>query len=265
MFRTDMAVEFSPTNTVKHIDNTLKRTDVAINTDKAKALGRAKGNYITLESSVVLGGDRFMYGRLSGELSQAIIESGITNNVLIVGLGNPDMTADALGKNTTDNIIVTRHLKQKNMARVSAVCPNVLGMTGIESYDIVKGVVDRINPTCVVAVDSLAGATTGRIASAFQVSNAGITPGSGISNHRKRLDKNSLGIPVISVGVPLVVYASTIINDAVNGKADINYDSQFNSLVVTPKDIDVYVKDCGKIIADALNTAIFGDKLSELL
>jgi len=258
MKRTDMAIEFGCKARRQERRGSLQRTVVDIDRALSEKTGRAQGRYITLETSCVREGNRPAFLAVSEEIAKAIGALTKGHNVLVVGLGNPAMTADALGKSVLDRIMITRHLDYGHkIPALSAVCPNVLGVTGIESYDIVKGVTERVKPDCVIAVDSLAGAAVSRIASAFQVSNAGITPGSGVSNHRERLDKKTLGCTVISLGVPLVVYASTIIEDAFGGKAE-EYDAGIGAMIVTPKDIDLYVADCAEIIARSINLAFFG-------
>jgi spore protease len=157
-----------------------------------------------------------------------------------------------------------------------AVSPGVLGITGIETYDIIAGLVDRIRPDAVIAVDTLASRSVARLAAAYQVSDTGITPGAGVGNRRFRLDKDTLGVPVIAVGVPLVVFASTIAEEALTeylrrkgkrgqSEADaIDADKAagiLGDLVVTPKDIDAIVKDCAYTLALAINSAVH-DKLS---
>ena len=255
--RTDLAIEFAKDIRSDYENDFLKRTYVQVDKDFSAQTGKAMGDYITLESCVVKKGMRPNFKAVAAELAKAIKELMQGKSVLIVGLGNPDITADSLGKRVLGRVMITRHLKLPPSAlTVSGICPNVLGVTGIESFDIVKGVVMRTKPDCVLVVDSLAGAATTRIASAFQVSNAGITPGSGVSNHRARLDVKSLGCTVVSVGVPLVVYASTIIEDAYGGNAD-DYDREIANMIVTPKDIDLYVEDCAQIIASAINLAFF--------
>ena len=131
--------------------------------------------------------------------------------------------------------------------RGKILCPSVSGLTGIESFDIIKGVVDRIKPAVVIAIDSLAAASTERVGRIIQFSNAGITPGSGVSNHRTRLSEDTLGVKVISIGVPLVVHATTIIKEA-NGDT-----KGFENLIVTPKEVDAIVADSAKVLANAIN------------
>ena len=255
-----MAVEFIQNCKTRKITKTLKRTDVTVDEKLSEKLGKPQGKYITVETDAVKKNDRFEYGRVAKEFGLAIKELVKGDNCLIAGLGNPNMTAEALGKKVADRLMITRHLeKDEKLPSISCVIPNVLGVTGIESFDIVKGVADRTHPDTVIVIDSLAGAQTARLAAAFQVSSAGITPGSGVSNHRLRFDKESLGCNVVSVGVPLVVYASTIINDA-TGVEKSNVDKDIASLVATPKDIDLLVDDCAEIVARAVNFCFFGEE-----
>ena len=251
--RTDMACELY-TGDKSELGEDIIRTDITADEESRR------GRYITIESKVVLAGDSDKYERLIGALSGAIRElAGREKNVLVVGLGNPNLTTDALGSYACRRLIVTRHIKDELSKKVPSLCsvvPNVMGVTGIESFDVIKGVVDRVKPTLVIVIDSLASAAVGRIGAAFQVCSTGITPGSGVSNHRMRLDSGSLGCKVISVGVPLVVYATTIIEEAANPRAE--YSDELAGLIVTPKDIDMLVSECGKIVAGAINLTFFG-------
>lgn len=252
MYDTDMAVEFAPSESRK-LGERISRTDIVLNEELAKKLRKPPGRYITVETDIIVKGDRREYPRLVRALTDVLSElkpSG--GKCLCAGLGNPLMTADALGSRTVRRLIITRHLDVKKRSELCAVTPNVLGATGIESADIVAGTVMKVAPDIVVAIDSLASAATGRLAAAFQFTDTGITPGSGVANHRTRLDRASLGVPVISVGVPLVVYASTIVTEAGGDP------SAFGSLIVTPKDIDVLVEDCAEVVAGALNNVFIG-------
>lgn len=243
---TDMAVEFYK-HKHKSDDGVVKFYEVQVDDTIAGKLGKPVGRYSTLETSVVVDGDRDEFERVIKKLGDCL-HSYLrgAETVLVVGLGNPDLTADALGSRVFKRLNVNRHLCDDGK-RLCALTPNVLGMTGIESFDIIYAVTKRISPDAVIAVDALTAAASSRIASAFQVTDSGITPGSGVQNHRVRLDSSSLGVPVVSVGVPLVVYASTIANERC-GDGDAGRD-----MIVTPKDIDVLVEDCAKIIAGAIN------------
>ncbi len=249
----DMAVEFCK-SAVSHDDGVIRYCEVDVDEKTAKKIGRPCGKYTTLETGAVIRGNTDDYGRISDALGAALREycSGC-RKILCVGLGNPDLTADALGDRVFKKLMITRNTGADRY--LCALTPNVLGMTGIESYDIISAVADRIRPEVIIAVDSLTAAATGRIASAFQVTDSGITPGSGVENHRRRLDAQSLGFRVVSVGVPLVVYSSTIARDycsaAEGGRGD---------MVVTPKDVDILVEDCATIIAGAINGAFSAER-----
>lgn len=245
---TDMAVEFYKHKHSRD-DGLIKYYRVDVDADMAKRLKKPCGSYSTFETPAVIAGETESYGRVSEALADCFSDycKGY-DKILAVGLGNPDLTADALGDRVFKRLVVTRH---KNPDKyLCALTPNVLGMTGIESFDIIASVTDRIKPDAVVVVDALTAAASSRIATAFQVTDSGITPGSGVDNHRQRLDASTLGVPVISVGVPLVVYSSTIARDYCGEDTSIGDD-----MIVTPKDVDILVEDCAKIIAGAINAA----------
>ena len=245
---TDMAVEFYRHKHVRD-DGLIRYYEVDVDGKLSKKLGKPCGKYATLETPAVLSGRAEEYGKVSDALG-ACLKGYLKDcdKILAVGLGNPDLTADALGDRVFKRLTVTRHLNDKKY--LCALTPNVLGMTGIESYDIISAVADRIKPDAVLVIDALTAAAPSRIASAFQVTDSGITPGSGVENHRRRLDEKSLGFRVVSVGVPLVVYSSTIAREfcsAAEGGA--------GDMIVTPKDVDILVEDCAKIISGAINGA----------
>ena len=252
---TDMAVEFC---SHKHHrdDGVIKYYEVTVDEQTSCKIGKPCGKYATLETSAVINGDIAEYGRVTDALSKCLKSycKGC-GKVMVVGLGNPDLTADALGDRVFKRLSVNRHLSGGDMAEkyLCALTPNVLGMTGIESFDIISAVADRVKPDVIVVVDALTAAAAGRIATAFQVTDSGITPGSGVENHRRRLDKKSLGIKTVSVGVPLVVYASTIVRDYCECDEALRGD-----MIVTPKDVDILVEDCAKIISGAINGAFNG-------
>ncbi len=218
-----------------------KVSEIELDAESAAKYGKEPGLYVTLETDAITGTDRIRKRRLTAALERELKKLvRVRDRVLIVGLGNRSMTADALGSEVCDRIAVEKD-------NLKALSPGVAGTTGVESFDVVKGVSDRISPSAVIAVDSLAAAQTGRVCRVVQLCNAGITPGSGVSNHRARLSEQTLGVPVISIGVPLVVYASTIIRDA-GGEPD-----GFENLIVTPKDVDFLVREAADIIAGAIN------------
>lgn len=215
-------------------------SEIELDAESAEKFGKSEGRYVTLETDAITAGhyEKTRLARALGEELEKLLPDG--RRLLVVGLGNAGMTADALGTEVCRDVAA-------QSGRLMTLCPGVAGSTGIESFDVVRGVVDRVRPSAVIAVDSLAAASTMRVGRVIQLCDAGITPGSGVSNHRERLSEKTLGVPVISVGVPLVVYASTIIRDA-GGDSD-----GFESLIVTPKDIDLLVRECAFVIARALN------------
>lgn len=248
---TDMAVEFCK-HKHKTDDGLIKYYEVRVDDEMSERIKKPCGRYATLETTAVIKGERDSFDRVASALSSCL--KGYCKEykkILAVGLGNPDLTADALGDRVFKRLTVNRHLVPENSERyLCALTPNVLGMTGIESFDIISAVADRIKPDALVVVDALTAAAKNRIATAFQVTDSGITPGSGVENHRVRLDTDSLGCPVISVGVPLVVYASTIASEYCGGG-----NSDERDMIVTPKDVDVLVEDCARIISSAINSA----------
>ena len=246
--RTDLAAELVKA-TVSSSDDICTVSVLRLDAEQAKRYRKAPGKYTTIETRAVSDGIQSAYGRLSGAVARTLTSyCARPETVLVAGLGNEGMTADALGALTADGVNVSG-------SRLRTVKAGVMGATGVESFDVIKGVTDRIQPSLVIVVDSLAAASVERVCNVVQFSDGGITPGSGVSNHRKTLSKETLGVPVISVGVPLVVYASTIINEMCGGRCENNESDYVRSLIVTPKDIDILVRDCAKIISDGINAA----------
>lgn len=192
-------------------------------------------------------------------------------SALIIGLGNADITADAIGPLTVKNLIVTRHFKELEpklfsgllSCEVSAFSPGVLGQTGIETVELIQGAVKSSSPDIAIAVDALAARSCERLASVVQISNCGINPGSGIGNRRKGINFKSLGVPVIGIGVPTVVNSSTLVYDVLNkaGIKDVGQEIEEVlrsgiSFFVTPKESDVISNRIAKLIADSINRAL---------
>ena len=273
--RTDIAFEKIKAKLTQAFKRGAEVSDIYVSEEDAKENGVSEGRYLSLSSDSVLNGDKTRYISIAEKLAECIREllpktDGRTKTeYLVAGLGNPKLTADSLGTLVAERIIVTRHLKSSNKAfgsklnKVASVRPGVLGITGIESFDVIKGVLDRTGIDCLIVVDSLAAAEFERLATVFQVSNAGLTPGSGVGNKRFELSEKTLGIKVITIGVPLVVYASTItasLIDRLEPKCrDQLHDAVTEKLlnhIVTPKDIDLIVSECADIVAIALNLAL---------
>lgn len=247
----------------------------------SKAMGKPIGTYITLEAPAMVLPDEDYHEEISRELAGQLkkIIPGIEKelSVLVVGLGNRDVTADALGPNVADNITITRHMMKeygkaafnKNKVHmVSALTPGVMAKTGMESQEIIKGVVERTKPDVVVVIDALAARSTRRLNRTIQVTNTGIHPGSGVGNHRNAITREALGVPVIAIGVPTVVDAATIVSDAfekmmrLSGEEPLDIQDELLSglgelynMYVTGKDVDYEIKQISHIICNALNGA----------
>ncbi len=249
--------------------NEIRVTKVVIETKNgAKAMGKPMGTYVTLEAPRMIDQDENYHQEISSalamELKEIISEEDEEKSVLIVGLGNRDVTADALGPNVADNLFITRHVvmeygkaaySKTRMHMVSSIVPGVMAKTGMETAEIIKGVVDQTRPDVVIVVDALAARSTKRLNRTIQITNTGIHPGSGVGNHRNALTEESLEVPVIAIGVPTVVDAATIINDAVPDKDNVNL-SELHNMYVTSKDVDYQIQQISHIICDAINEAL---------
>lgn len=177
---------------------------------------------------------------------------------LIVGIGNKNFVSDSIGPLVTNSIIITRHAKMNNpkvldsrLKSVCAISPSVLGVTGIQTYDIVKGVVDNICPDIIILIDSILSRSYSYLGKCFQVSTSGLVPGSGVENAQKPLTSSSLNTPVISIGVPLVVSAQNLLSEYLDKNI-----KELDDLIVTAKDIDLIVKNTSNIVSTSINYAI---------
>ena len=249
-------------------EHEIRVTKVVIETKNgAKAMGKPMGTYITLEAPGMIEPEEDYHQEISAALAKQlkIIIPNVQReqSVLVVGLGNRDVTADALGPHVADNLFVTRHVVREygkaayNKARmhmVSRIVPGVMAKTGMESAEIIKGVVEQTAPDVLLVVDALAARSTKRLNRTIQITNTGIHPGSGVGNHRNALTEESLEVPVIAIGVPTVVDAATIVNDAV-GETPVNI-TELNNMYVTSKDVDYQIKQISHIICDAINEAL---------
>ena len=247
-----------------------------LNEKGAEAMGKPKGSYITMETRLLKNPDEDTRRNIAGQLSEHIFQmtrEQKSKNILIVGLGNSQATPDALGPKTAEGIITGEN--------VYCIAPGVLAQTGMETYSIIKGIVSEINPDFIIAIDSLAARNVRRITTTIQLTDTGITPGSGIGNHRMGLNEESLGKKVIAIGVPMVVSGATIVNDTMEKLLAIlasfenagsmsnileKYSTQekyqlFEELLseeteqmfVTPKDVDEIVDNLSRTIAHSLN------------
>lgn len=230
-----------------------------------QALGKPKGTYVTLTLVGVAERAEDIFGRaaraLAAEVEGLIKEVPADGLVLVAGLGNRAITPDAVGAKVHEHILVTRHLVAQmpehfgHLRPVASVAAEVLGNTGMESGEMVRAVCDRIHPACVIAVDALASRSLERLCRTVQLADTGITPGSGVGNHRVALDRESLGVPVLALGVPTVVEGATLAADLL-GTDDLPELGAGGDLLVTPKDIDSQVADLAKIIGYGISMAL---------
>lgn len=277
-------------------DQDIKITRVRIISPKGEeTMGKPMGNYITLEVPKLRDNDQTIYENTCKALARelaGIINLNPKSTILVVGLGNWNVTPDALGPKVISSLMVTRHLLEyvpkevdEGVRPVCAVSPGVLGITGIETGEIIKGVVDRVKPDVIIAIDALASRKMGRVNTTIQLADTGISPGSGVGNKRMDLSKATLGIPVIAIGVPTVVDAATMANDAIDLVLDnmikqsatgtefynmlkgIDRNEKYQmirevlnpyvgNLIVTPKEIDDAIEKTAKVIANGLNIAL---------
>lgn len=308
-FRTDLAVErtdiYKKSNSIsddidgieteeEQIDENTKISRVKIvNESGEKAIGKPVGNYVTIDIKNLKLADDDRIQKASENLSEElrnIIDKHITkeDEILVVGLGNVYVTPDSLGPKVINEIDVTRHLKkympeclEEGTRTVSAVSPGVLGTTGIETVEILKGIVDNTNPKLVIVIDALASRSIDRISSTVQISDTGIVPGAGVGNTRQEISINTLGIPVVAIGIPTVVELATLVSDGIDifidrlqEKAESNeylnklqendkYEEVKEALnvgeynmIVTPKEIDDLIENMKDIVARGINFAV---------
>jgi spore protease len=296
----------------KKMENGITVSTVHILTKNAeKVMGRPRGYYITIEAPDMIEDDEGYHREISEALAKIIrkllpqktrvraggcpeTESGeeTETSALVVGLGNREVTPDALGPRVVDNMFITRHIineygryafGNEHVGKISGIVPGVMAQTGMECVEIVRGVVKETHPDFVITVDALAARNAKRLCRTIQLTDTGITPGSGIGNHRHALNQESVGVPVISLGVPTVVDAATIVNDtmynlivAMNQSRELNglgnsLDSlddaekyelirellspSLNTMFVTPKDIDESIKRLSFTISEGINIA----------
>lgn len=264
-----------------HKQSNTQITRVFITTKNgARTIGKPMGRYITIEAPNMSESDEGSHREISKELARQlhymIPELKTEKSILVVGLGNRDVTADALGPDVIDNLCITRHIlqeygkaayNQKQVHAISSLAPGVMAKNGMETAEIIKGVIDQTKPDLMLVIDALAARNIRRLNTTIQLTDTGILPGSGVGNHRNALTKESLGIPVIAIGVPTVVDAATIVRSVLDLPAlsDILPDStdsdmrkafqELNNMYVTNKDIDETIKRLSFTISEALNIA----------
>ena len=307
-FRTDMAVErneiYKKQNSlaeeidgIENANKIIKDIEISkvkiTNENGANALGKPVGNYITLDVKEIKNADEERIEEIAeimaDELRNVIGEHvSDTDDILVVGLGNRYVTPDALGPKVVPEIEVTRHILEympkimpEDTRPVSAISPGVLGITGIETMEILNGIVQNIKPKMLIVIDALATRNLERISSSIQIADTGIVPGAGVNNARKEISINTLGIPVIAIGIPTVVDLATITNDCINIfienlqqkamsnstlnelKEKDNYEEIKEALIpkdynmiVTPKEIDKLIDNMSEIVARGINKSL---------
>lgn len=252
-------------------------------------MGKPVGTYITIEAPILRENNPAAHHQiaeiLARQLDRLIGNMPAYANILLVGLGNWHATPDALGPKVIEKSLVTRHLfnyapqeLKGGMRAVSALAPGVLGITGIETAEIIKGVVEKIHPEMIIVIDSLAARSVTRICTTIQIADTGISPGSGIGNRRAGINRESMGVPVLAIGVPTVVHAAVIAQDSINGfleqwqnnnqsLAGMNpgfarhiigkvLEPFGGDLTVTPKEIDALIQSMAKVIAGGISLAL---------
>lgn len=309
--RTDLALEQKERFDSDHIEiqgvilkeeyddeKEIKVSTVKIETEKgAKTMGKPVGTYVTMEAPKMASIDEEYHLEISCELKKHLLQflkQLDCKNVLVVGLGNRNVTPDALGPLVIDQLHITRHivkefgkyaLDSNTTYIVSAIVPGVMGQTGMETVEIIRGVVKETSPEAIIVIDALAARSSKRLNCTIQIADTGIHPGSGVGNHRNGINEETVGVPVIAIGVPTVVDAATIVNDAMEnlilalesskalrgvGVVMQGYNAaekyelvkelispHLNGLFVTPKDIDDTMQRISSTIADALNSLFF--------
>lgn len=259
-------------------------TKVMIDTkNAAKAMGKPVGIYVTMEAPAMVEPDEDYHREISECFAEELINllpgPEKEQSVLVVGLGNREVTADSLGPQAVDNLFITRHIVREygkaaynceKMNLVSALEPGVMAKTGMETAEIVKGVVRETSPDVVIVIDALAARSTKRLNRTIQITNTGIQPGSGVGNHRNALTEESLGVPVIAIGIPTVVDAATIVCDALEklledekdldtmkymSRQQLNF-PELNNMYMTGKDIDAVIKRVSFTVSEGINLAL---------
>lgn len=291
--RTDLALEATERFTEENVEirgveisedydeeKDVRTTVVKITTENgARTMGRPQGNYITIEAPGLSMSDGDYHREISEKLAlhlKKLIHLEREQSILVVGLGNSAITADSLGPHVVDNLYITRHMireyglksmRKERMHRVSGIIPGVMAQTGMETSEIVQGIVAETKPDVVIAIDALAARSTRRLNRTIQITDTGINPGSGVGNHRVGLTEENLQVKVIGIGVPTVVDAATIVRDSMAHLLDALEETEqkefleemisphLHTMFVTPRDVDETVKYLSYTISEGLNIA----------
>lgn len=291
--RTDLALEIhelrgkdSGISVEETEKNGLKITTATIRVGEGEKLsGKNAGKYITVDVGNLRRADKSAFETIAKTLAEEIkaLVPESKGCVLVAGLGNENITPDSIGPKTVSKLLVTRHIKtldsvlfkSAGFGCVAAISPGVLGQTGIESAEIIKSVCMSIKPKCLIAIDSLASRRLNRLATTVQLSDGGISPGSGVANKRSELSEKTLGVPVVSIGVPTVVDAATLAYDILEecfgdnneGVSDVLskvLSGEGKNMFVTPKDNDIIAEETAKLLAASINVALHDMEIQEI-
>lgn len=253
-------------------------TTVTIENERtAKAMRKSRGSYLTLEAPWVKwnAGEEETIVEVLSEYIKELIPGRLRKSVLVVGLGNRQVTPDALGPWIVDRLCINKHYAKEGENTISAIAPGVMAQTGLETAELVKGVVEQTKPTAIIALDALAARNVRRLNTTIQLSDAGISPGSGVGNHRHAIDYDTMKVPVVAIGIPTVVDAITIVNDTMNKLLDamqIEYeylteserrdlilellDPNLKTMFLTPKNVDESIINMSDTLASAICMAV---------
>ena len=282
-YRTDLAIESASNIDVKNLKGIKQKiekteeltiTEIKIEEEEAaKSLGKPTGSYITIEFPSLSKSCKNLEEKIkivSEKIQKLVPKDGL---VFVVGLGNSSITPDALGPKVIESVLATRHLKKEikelsdlsNLRAVTALAPGVLGQTGIEVVEIISSICKSIKPNAVIVIDALAAKELYRLGTTIQISSTGILPGSGVGNKRPAINKETIGVPVISVGIPTVVDALNLVshffesldNNLNEGKSSLDYlHKEAKSMIVTPREIDLLIERSAEITSMAINLAL---------
>ena len=271
-YRTDLALERRELETdaegVENDEITVGRAKISrirvTNEKGAAALDKPIGSYVTVEVPPLSDDaslDDDMLASVKNEIARMLPSQGL---VLVAGLGNTEITPDALGPKTASKVIATRHITGEiaraagltDLRPVCVLAPGVLGQTGIETGEIIKGIVEKVEPAAVIVVDALASRRLARLGCTVQISDAGISPGAGVGNKRKEISRETLGVPVVAVGVPTVVDAATLAYDLTGKESDNEVEPRGAKMIVTPREIDLLIDRAAQLVSHAINCAL---------